>query len=74
MAYVKPREPDFVRIQRVIRGYNLNGAKVAEIIGMSAPTGRKKLDHPELFTLGELKRISQNAHIPWEEFAGAFHW
>ena len=73
MAYTK-REPDFVKIQRVIRGYGLNAPAIAEMIDVSAPTARKRLEHPELFSLSDLKRISQRGHIPWEELHAAFHW
>ena len=65
MPRLKKKEPDFIRVTRLIRGY-APVSKVAEMIGRSVPTARKKINDPRQFTLGELQMISMRAHIPWE--------
>ena len=70
MPYLKRREPDFIKITRLIRGY-ATPPKVAEMIGCSANTARKKMNDPQQFTLGELNRICRMAHIPVEEMRQA---
>lgn len=66
MPRLKKKEPDFIRVTRLIRGY-VPVSKVAEMIGRSVPTARKKINDPRQFTLGELQMISMRAHIPWED-------
>ena len=66
MPRLKKKEPDFIKVGRLIRGY-ATPPKVAEMIGCSATTARKKMNTPELFTLGELQMISLRAHIPAED-------
>lgn len=63
MPRLKKKEPDFIKVGRLIRGY-ATPPKVAEMIGCSATTARKKMNTPELFTLGELQMICLRAHIP----------
>lgn len=70
MPYVKRREPDFIKVTRLIKGY-ATAPKVAEMIGCSANTARKKMKEPKLFTLGELNQICRRAHIPVEEMRQA---
>ena len=57
----------FITVSRLIKGYESNQSKLAEIIGCSRETVKKKLDNPEQFRLGELKKISQAVQIPIEE-------
>ena len=66
MPRLKKKEPDFIKVGRLIRGY-ATPPKVAEMIGRSATTARKKMNTPELFTLGELNMICRGAHIPAED-------
>ena len=66
MPRLKKKEPDFIKVGRLIRGY-ATPPKVAEMIGRSATTARKKMNMPELFTLGELQMICLRAHIPTED-------
>lgn len=70
MPYLKKKEPDFVKVSRLIRGY-ATPPKIAEMIGCSATTARKKMNYPELFTLGELNLICRRAHIPVEDMRQA---
>ena len=57
----------FITVTRLIKGYESNQSKLAEIIGCSRETIRKRLTNPEQFTLGDLKKISQAVQIPIEE-------
>ena len=66
MPRLKKNEPDFIKVGRLIRGY-ATPPKVAEMIGCSATTARKKMNTPELFTHGELQMICLRAHIPAED-------
>ena len=66
MPRLKKKEPDFIKVGRLIRGY-ATPPKVAEMIGCSATTARKKMNTPELFTLGELQMICLRAHSPAED-------
>ena len=66
MPRLKKKEPDFIKVGRLIRGY-ATPPKVAEMIGCSATTARKKMNTPELFTLGELNMICLRAHIQAED-------
>lgn len=70
MPYLKKKEPDFIKVGRLIRGY-ATPPKIAEMIGCSATTARKKMNYPELFTLGELNMICRRAHIPVEDMRQA---
>lgn len=70
MPYLKKKEPDFIKVGRLIRGY-ATPPKIAEMIGCSATTARKKMNYPELFTLGELNLICRRAHIPVEDMRQA---
>ena len=67
MPYIKPKEPNFARLGRLFRGYGLSGREIGRILSISGATACKKLDNPELFTLGELRKLNTAAHIPAEE-------
>lgn len=56
---------------RLLRGYGLSGSKLADILGVSRPTGLKKLVSPEYLTLGDLFTINRKAHIPMDELRAA---
>ena len=73
MPYLKnsrKKQPDFFSITRLIREY-VTPPQVAEILNCSPTTARKKMNAPELFTLGELNRICRKAHIPAEDMRQA---
>lgn len=71
MPYIKPRDPPFAALGRLLKGYDLNAPKLAGILDCSTPTARRRLKEPELLTLGDLVRISQRGHIPMEEIREA---
>lgn len=71
MPYTKPKEPPFVRMQRLLRGYGLNGENLAPILEVTPPTARSRLEQPEMLTLRDLDRINRFAHIPMEEIREA---
>lgn len=69
MPYIK-KKTEFDKVTKLIRGY-ATPPKIAEMIGCSAPTARKKLNNPQEFTLGEIRTICLRAHIPVEDMRGA---
>ena len=69
MPYIK-KKTEFEKVSRLIRGY-ATAPKVAEMIGCSAPTARKKMNDPQKFTLEELRKICLRAHIPVEDMREA---
>ena len=72
MPFIK-REIPFAKMQRLLRGYGLNGPKLGDVLGCSPTTARVRLNSPETLTLGELERISTHAHIAWQEILDAAH-
>ena len=70
MPYIKTRDP-FAKMTRLLLSYGMNGVKLSIVIGCSPPTGKKKLDNPELLTLAELDALHRKAHIPIEELREA---
>lgn len=71
MPYIKPKEPPFVRMQRLLRGYGYNAESLAPVLGVTPPTARKRLNNPQLLTLQDLAMISRRAHIPWDDIREA---
>lgn len=69
MPYIKPKKVPFDNFAKYIKG-RCSSPELAAVIGCSAPTARKKINNPELFTLGDLKKISERKHIPIEELRG----
>ena len=55
----------------LLRGRFRDGSGLARILGVSVPTGIKKLKQPELLTLGDLDKINRFGHIPIEEIRAA---
>lgn len=72
MPYIRPREKPYAQVVRLLKGYDLHPAELSRVMGCSANTARRRLEHPEEFTLGELGRISRNAHIPIDEIREAW--
>lgn len=70
MPRLKKKEPDFIKVGRLIKGY-ATPPKVAEMLNCSPNTARNRLNAPETFTLGELNMICRQAHIPWEDMREA---
>lgn len=68
MPHIKPlTQQPFARMTRLLKGYGLTGPKLAEILGVSRPTARSRLDEPGKLTLADLDLISRRAHIPLDE-------
>lgn len=70
MPYIKPKVVPFDSFSKFIKGY-CSAPELAEVLGCTAPTARKKIQKPELFTLGDIKKISERKHIPIDELKGA---
>lgn len=66
MPYIKENLP-FDKMHRLLKGYELDGPKLAAILGVSAPTAKLRLDEPGKLTLADLDKISRRGHIPMEE-------
>lgn len=67
MPYKKPPTVPFVDVQYLICGRKITQAALAEMLGCSRVTAKKKLDSPQYFTLGDLGKICRSAHIPAED-------
>ena len=70
MPYTKYVEP-FDKARRLLKGYDLNAKKLAEILHCSEPTARERLRNPGRITTSEWLRISRRGHIPVEEIREA---
>lgn len=68
MPYIK-KEPD--KLRRVFLAYELDGVKLARILGYHPNTGRDRMKNPDALTVAEIRQISRKAHIPIEELRGA---
>ena len=71
MPYCKSADIPFARMRRLLKGYDLNGSKLANVLGCSATTGKRKLDNPWTLTLEDIDRINKVGHIPIEELREA---
>lgn len=70
--YTKPlQKQPFSSMGRLLKGYGMTAAKLAEILQCSQPTARQRLAEPERLTLGDLDRINRAGHIPLEELREA---
>lgn len=65
MPYLKKEKPDPMTM--LLRAYGLNGNNLEPVLGQTGPTIRKKIRNPDLFTVGDLKKICRQKHIPIEE-------
>lgn len=70
MPYIAPAKQPFEEVARLIRGY-MQAPKMAEAIGCTEPTARKKLDDPGRITLADLRALQRKGHIPAEEIREA---
>ena len=71
MPRIRKPEIPFVKMKRLLLGYEMNGPKMGEILGCSAKTGKARLDNPQTLTLADLDNISKKGHIPIEEIREA---
>lgn len=70
--YVKPLTTQrYVRMTRLLKGYGLTAPKLAEVLDVSPPTARQRLDDPSRLTLGDLDRINRFGHVPLDEIREA---
>lgn len=70
MPYI-PKPAPFAKMARLLKGYGLNGTKLAKILDRSQPTGSARMHNPGTLTLEELVMISARAHIPMDEIREA---
>ena len=71
MPYKKPKRIPGEEFSRLLKGYDLNAPALAQILGCSIPTARKKLTEPGRFTLMDIARIHSHGHISIEELRNA---
>lgn len=69
MPYLRKAKID--PMVKLIRGYGLNCVSLADALGTSTTTGWKRINNPELLTLGDLRRLSTHGHIPIDEIRNA---
>lgn len=72
MPYTKPLTTQrHARMARLLKGYGLTAPKLAEVLSVSPPTARQRLDDPSRLTLGDLDRINRFGHVPLDEIREA---
>ncbi len=71
MPYKKPPVVPFVDVQYLLRGRKVTQVALAEMLGCSRQTAKKKLENPQFLNLGDLEKICRSAHIPADEIRGA---
>ena len=71
MPYVPKKQPPFSRMARLLRGYGFNGNNLCDILSVSPPTARAKIEDPTRLTLGDLDKLRRSGHIPWDEIKEA---
>lgn len=67
MPYIKPKPKPHEAFRRLLRGYELNGPRLATVLGCCENTARAKLEDPGRLTLDDLDKIKRLGHIPAEE-------
>ena len=71
MPTVRKAERPYAKMSRLLIGYGLNAVRLVPILNVSEPTARKRLNRPELFTIGDLDRINRFGHVPIDEIKTA---
>lgn len=71
MPYIKPRDPPFVKVKRLLLGYGLDATALSAVLGCSYNTAAARLKKPEDFTLREIGAINKRGHVPLEELREA---
>ena len=71
MPRVKTPEAPFIKMRRLLLGYDLNGPALAKVMNCSPKTARDRLEHPEKLTLANLHDINTKGHVPIEELKDA---
>ena len=70
MPYKKISVP-FIEMSRLLKGYDLDPPALANVLGCSTPTARRKLASPENLTLKDIRRIHMYGHVPIQEIREA---
>lgn len=71
MPYIKPKEPPFISMVRLVHGHELRGNKLAAVLGCSRTRASDLMKCPEKLTLADLDRLNRYGHIPIEEIREA---
>lgn len=64
MPRLKKADPPFADFGFLLHGYRFNGPKLGAILGVTKTTALKRINHPELFTLADLRLICRVGGIP----------
>lgn len=67
MPKLRQHSADYAKLGRLLKGYGATGASIARAIGCAPGTGKKKLDEPKYFTVGDLGILSAVYGIPFDE-------
>ena len=71
MPYIKPREQPFEQMQRLLKKWDLQALRLAEVLGCAYNTAKRKFNQPETLTLADLGKINRSGHVPIEEIRDA---
>lgn len=71
MPYIRPRDPPFVKVKRLLLGYGLDATRLADVLDCSYNTAAARLRDPQSLTLRELGTISRRGHVPIDEIREA---
>lgn len=72
MPYLKQKAKAHDKSRKLLLAYEIGSAKMADMLGCSMPTARKKINDPGKLTGDEWLRISKFGHIPIDEIRGVF--
>ena len=68
---MKKREPPFIEIVRLLKGYDLNCVSLSKVLGCCKTTASLKLKEPDRITLADLRQICRSGCVPAEEIRAA---
>lgn len=71
MPYTKRKDVPFVKVRRLLLGYELDASALAGVLGCTYNTARARLDRPETLTLAELDKVCTRGHVPIDEIRAA---
>ncbi|MGI6042135.1 MAG: hypothetical protein ACOYBH_07945 [Candidatus Alectryocaccobium sp.] len=71
MPYIKQPKRPFGKMRELIMAKEFRSPRLAAVLCCSQPTAKKKMDNPELLTLGDLDKLNRFGHIPIEEIREA---
>lgn len=67
----KTPDKQFATLRRLLLGYEIDANRMALALCVCQKTGRRRLDHPEELTLGDLRRLCRRYNIPADEIREA---